>query len=364
MMKNRPNIFDYATKELSQDAVVCWLLKCCHSDNDIYKNIGYDFVRFILGDECVSEKNIELEKNSPHAQYYHMDVYANIRVGEEIVPVIFEDKTDTFLHGSQETRYTEMVNGWKNDKKWTKELFDNDRLKWSENTRYVFFKTGYVFDWQRKEIERFKTELNAKVKIIYIDDILKFTAVHKDKDFLLADYHEYLLRKKSGLADSTEDRYNRYFRKIFGDNKSFLYNHQQWAARNIGEIEDQSKKSENKISYSIRTGRYKNGYAVVFQQYRNEKTLIGSCEEKKRLTERRYVITESAREMCKQIAQRLGVEINIEHNDKNRMPSQNNIFKLVIDKDNEDMVCSIFKEFIKEFNKAAKEKYNDKYIIC
>ena len=23
----RPNLFDYATKELSQDAVICWLLK-------------------------------------------------------------------------------------------------------------------------------------------------------------------------------------------------------------------------------------------------------------------------------------------------------------------------------------------------
>ena len=32
--------------------------------------------------------------------------------------LIFEDKTNTFLHGSQEKRYTDMVNGWKNDKKY------------------------------------------------------------------------------------------------------------------------------------------------------------------------------------------------------------------------------------------------------
>ena len=81
-MNKRPNIFEYATKELSQDAIVCWLLKCCHSEDEMYKNIGLDFIKFILDDDSINEKDIELEKNSPQAQYYHMDVYANIRVGD------------------------------------------------------------------------------------------------------------------------------------------------------------------------------------------------------------------------------------------------------------------------------------------
>ena len=39
-MLTRPNIFNYAKKELSQDAVICWLLECCHSDDDKYRQIG------------------------------------------------------------------------------------------------------------------------------------------------------------------------------------------------------------------------------------------------------------------------------------------------------------------------------------
>ena len=42
-MLTRPNIFNYAKKELSQDAVICWLLECCHSDDDKYRQIGIDF---------------------------------------------------------------------------------------------------------------------------------------------------------------------------------------------------------------------------------------------------------------------------------------------------------------------------------
>lgn len=367
-MSKRPNIFDYAKKELSQDAMVCWFLNCCHSEDKTYKNIGLDFIEFILEDTNIDKNDIELEKNSPHAQYYHMDVYANIRVGNEIIPVIFEDKTDTFLHGEQEKRYTEMVNGWKNDEKWKKELFGNDNLRWSKNTRYIFFKTGYVFDWQREEIKDLKTAVNAKIKAVYIDDMIEFAAKHKDKDFLISDYYEHLIKRKSELADGIEDKCNRYFYKIFGDKKHFQYSYQQWAARNFGYIEDNRKKSENTINYALRTGWRKNGdkysYSIAVQQYRNEKTLFGNKEEKEHLIEQRYDITNEAREICKMIATDLGVEIKLMNNTKKRMPSQNNLFVRFIDNDNEDEVCEFFRNFIKKFNIIAKEKYKDKYVIC
>ena len=59
-----------------------------------------------------------------------------------------------------------------------------------------FFKTGYVFDWQREVIENLDKNINAEVKSIYIDDILNFISKHKDKDFMLADYYKYLLDRK------------------------------------------------------------------------------------------------------------------------------------------------------------------------
>lgn len=367
-MSKRPSIFDYAKKELSQDAMICWLLDCCHSDDSTYMNIGLDFIKFILEDESISESDIELEKDSPHAQYHRMDVYASIRVGNEIIPVIFEDKTNTFLHGDQEARYTEMVNSWKNDEKWTKGLFDNDKLKWSKKTMYVFFKTGYVFDWQKEEMKCIKEKLNAKVKTIYIDDMLEFIARYKHKDFLLDDYYEYLTKRKSELVGSMEDKCNRYFNKIFGDKKRFSYHYQQWAARNFGYIQDESQKGENIIYCAVRTGWRKNAYSIAVQQYRNEKTLFGNNEEKKLLVEKRYVITDETIDICKKVAvdlaDDLGVEINFENNIKNKMPSQRNLFRVFIDDDNEEKVCSFFREFIKKFNKLAKDKYKEQYVVC
>ena len=188
-------------KELSQDAVICWLLECCHSDDDKYRQIGIDFVRFILDNENIKEKDIELEKDSPRSQYKNMDVYANIRVGKTIIPVIFEDKTDTFLHDNQESKYIEKIEKLK-----TGSLFNDNGLCWREKAQYVFFKTGYVFDWQREVIENLDKNINAEVKSIYIDDILNFISKHKDKEFMLADYYEYLLDRKASLVNGIEDK--------------------------------------------------------------------------------------------------------------------------------------------------------------
>ena len=168
-----------------------------------------------------------------------MDVYANIRVGKTIIPVIFEDKTDTFLHDNQESKYIEKIEKLK-----TGSLFNDNGLCWREKAQYVFFKTGYVFDWQREVIENLDKNINAEVKSIYIDDILNFISKHKDKDFMLADYYKYLLDRKVSLVNGIEDKCNRYFRKIFGENRWFQYNHQGWAAKRLGYIEDRNEKTE------------------------------------------------------------------------------------------------------------------------
>ena len=88
-----------------------------------------------------------------------MDVYANIRVGKTIIPVIFEDKTDTFLHDNQESKYIEKIEKLK-----TGSLFNDNGLCWREKAQYVFFKTGYVFDWQR-EVKIWIKILMRKLKV-------------------------------------------------------------------------------------------------------------------------------------------------------------------------------------------------------
>ena len=104
-MGDRPNIFKYATKELSQDAMICWFLACLESKDEFYKAIGMEFAEFILKNKGTKAENICLYDNTIWPQFRKMDVFSVLCVGDKVIPLIFEDKTDTYLHSEQMKRY-------------------------------------------------------------------------------------------------------------------------------------------------------------------------------------------------------------------------------------------------------------------
>lgn len=375
-MNTRPNIFSYAQKELTQDAMVCWLLKCCHCIDEKYRKIGHDFIRFILNDNTLSSEDIELEKgeDSPHNQYYRMDVYANVRIKDKIHPIIFEDKTNTYLHSGQHIKYINTVNGWKSDKKWSSwknSLFAGKELEWG-NTIFILFKLGYLFDWQKEELKNIAENMhdnNAELKIITLEDMSKFIAAFEEKDELLADYSAFLKKKLSDMANCTEAECDRYFQRIFYPCKQFRYSHQGWGDADFAIVEDKTQEEENRIYYGLRSdwrkgagGEYE--YAIIMQQYRNEKNIGDGEEDRERLIKERYELTEDSRKWCREIFAELGREdIEIEENDRNRMPSGNTIFKRFINEKNEKEVCSFFHDFIRKFTQKLQTKYTVTNVI-
>ena len=48
----KPNVFDYATSELSQDAFLAWLFKWAEKDNEQYDKLLHD-----CAEDCFSERN-------------------------------------------------------------------------------------------------------------------------------------------------------------------------------------------------------------------------------------------------------------------------------------------------------------------
>ena len=111
-----PNLFDHATKELSQDAVICWLMAWADADategpaDDGLRRCGRAFVDALfakwqdwpveLGDRIRAEVR---------SQENRIDVLA--RVDGRYV-LLIEDKTDTGSHDGQLGRYwTSVVNG-------------------------------------------------------------------------------------------------------------------------------------------------------------------------------------------------------------------------------------------------------------
>ncbi len=109
--KDRPNIFDYATKELSQDAMICWLIAWAGQSKDAAREdealqlCGRQFVCTLLNHKRSGKAPIELEdevKTEIYQQERRIDVLARIN-GKHVL--LIEDKTGTKDHDKKLSRY-------------------------------------------------------------------------------------------------------------------------------------------------------------------------------------------------------------------------------------------------------------------
>ena len=72
--KNKPNIFKYATKELSQDAVICWLIEWS----------SYDGQQRVWGSgRTMHVYSTPLEHSAPYCQVNGSDQYYSIKFTEQ-----------------------------------------------------------------------------------------------------------------------------------------------------------------------------------------------------------------------------------------------------------------------------------------
>lgn len=361
-MGDRPNIFEYATKELSQDAMICWFLACLESKDEFYKKIGVEFARFILDDKKTNEEDIHIDIDTLHAQYYRMDVYAVLCVENKAITIIFEDKTDTYLHSNQMKKYCDTVNGWKNEKYLgdinIKERNGVEKLEWGK-TRYIYFKTGYVPEWQKKDIEEQKKEfVDVEFVEIYIDNIIDFleklikrlsTGFPDRKETLIYDYIEHLKEKQKQNKEGKFAKWDKIMQRIIGEETEFHYDYQGWAVYNILEF-------GNYIEYNLRCGSYKIGDAICFQQYRDDGKKKNRKDSELMIRKKN---AQRVRNICEEIIPELKSKYNIEFNmENNDGCSQNTFFRVPIPKEDNDeakKICAFFKEFIGKFVEKVKK---------
>lgn len=126
MNKEKPNLFDYATSELSQDAIIAWLLewgnpKYQETDKELFE-CSHQIIRkfFDLHKDISMPKSID--KIEIKKQSNNIDVLCIVN---EIYPIIIEDKTSTKAHSNQLERYYNNIN----------HEFDE------KNTLAIYFKT-------------------------------------------------------------------------------------------------------------------------------------------------------------------------------------------------------------------------------
>jgi hypothetical protein len=106
---DHPNLFDYATSELSQDAFLCWLLSWAHrdfrdTDGPLHRTALTFLTRLLVlhgiapPEEC---RTLKIER-----QYEDIDIV--VLVNDDLA-LLIEDKTFTSEHSDQLSRYLDTV---------------------------------------------------------------------------------------------------------------------------------------------------------------------------------------------------------------------------------------------------------------
>ena len=182
--RSAPNIFTYATSELSQDAFILWLLDWANpefekEDKELC-DTAQDFVRLLL-----DEKDLKITSVKCQKQEHYIDVFAIIN---EEYALIVEDKTNTSEHGNQIRRYYEWV---------------NKENKYSDlSIHCVYYKTGNESAFKltrltQKYDEEFKSE---HFSIVTREEVLELFKHCSSQNAIFIDYVAHI----QSIQDATD----------------------------------------------------------------------------------------------------------------------------------------------------------------
>ena len=106
---DRPNLFNYATKELSQDAMICWLIEWAgnEADADLHQ-LGRRFTETLLNHKRKGDRVVLSARPTLHINQQDKYIDVLVRVDDRYI-LLIEDKTGTNPHGDQLARYHDMV---------------------------------------------------------------------------------------------------------------------------------------------------------------------------------------------------------------------------------------------------------------
>ncbi|MCR5651321.1 MAG: PD-(D/E)XK nuclease family protein [Lachnospiraceae bacterium] len=166
----RNTLFYYATKELSQDAFICWLcsfsLEGSRADDRELVRCSCDLIRTFMTRGL--EKNgddASLQLISVEKQVGNIDILLTVKFDNEIFKVIIEDKVNSHDHDNQLQRYR------------------NDVEKEGYKVIGIYFITGFQSDLSRV--------YDADYKVFDRKDMLKLLRECKSENEILKDFRAY-----------------------------------------------------------------------------------------------------------------------------------------------------------------------------
>ena len=164
------NIFDFAPKELVQDAVLCWCFNFDKTNNILEKNFSHNLAQEIYN-YCGGTKKLSIKKIIPLTQQRasKIDVLVEILLADDKkIYLIFENKLDTSHHSNQLVRHIEAMKGEDESEK-----------------KYIYFKIGNLYD-EDKNLPKEYILIDRKAILSIFDKI-------KIKNEIFDSYYNFLL---------------------------------------------------------------------------------------------------------------------------------------------------------------------------
>lgn len=170
------NLFNYATKELSQDAFICWLASYAKNDK-LQDSALRDCAKKLLAMFCPELEGrefdlVDIEKQvkcNIERKNKFIDVLLTVCCEERIYKIIVEDKTYTNQHDNQLLNYKDSI----------ERDFPNAVVKG------VYYKTWYQADLTKVE--------EAGYKVVLRENVLELMGRYCDKteNMIFKDYYDY-----------------------------------------------------------------------------------------------------------------------------------------------------------------------------
>lgn len=140
---DKTNIFAFATKELSQDAFLCWLLENYDSDFPDVQEASLLLIKHFL--------NIPL--NTPlvvdhlvtKRQAYKIDIICELTVNQVNHVIAIEDKTESFEHHEQLNKYNNYLDKYYPSHKQNRIFYKTTPMTQKE-TEWIESKGWFVFE--------------------------------------------------------------------------------------------------------------------------------------------------------------------------------------------------------------------------
>ena len=182
----RPNLFDYAKKELSQDAMICWLIHWAddhfaRADWELH-GCGQRFVLALLRKHGLTSPPERIE-TTIFQQDKSIDVLARVSPNHVL---LIEDKTGTSDHGDQLRRYFEhVING------------RTQLRNVSEESVYpIYLKTGNQPRCKDRQIEQVTEGFYRPYKVFRRNDFLDVLCAYGGTHHALIEFRDYLERRE------------------------------------------------------------------------------------------------------------------------------------------------------------------------